>query len=104
MKSLFAQGGRAVVAEIPDPVLRPGEVLVAPAFSTVSAGTETSVIERSADPAHVHDHDYPGPEGLWPWPDRRRPAGTARRRVVARPNTRSMGTHWLVGSWLSAPM
>ena len=66
MKSLFAQGGRAVVAEIPDPILRPGEVLVAPAFSTVSAGTETSVIERSADPEHVHDHDYPGPKAYGP--------------------------------------
>jgi threonine dehydrogenase-like Zn-dependent dehydrogenase len=63
VKSLFAQGGRAVVAEIPVPVLRPGEVLVAPSFSVVSAGTETSVIKMSADPAHLHDHDYPAPDG-----------------------------------------
>jgi len=66
MKSLFAQGGRAVLAEIPEPILRPGEVLVAPAFSTVSAGTETSVIKMSADPEHVHDHDYPGPLAYGP--------------------------------------
>ena len=63
IKKLFAQGGSAVVVEIPEPVLRPGEVLVAPAFSVVSAGTETSVIKMSADPAHIHDHDYPAPDG-----------------------------------------
>jgi len=63
VKSLFAQGGRAVVAEIPVPELRSGEVLIAPAFSVVSAGTETSVIKMSADPAHLHDHDYPAPDG-----------------------------------------
>lgn len=63
VKSLFAQGGRAVVAEIPVPTLRPGEVLVAPSFSVVSAGTETSTIKMSADPARIHDHDYPAPDG-----------------------------------------
>jgi len=63
IKKLFAQGGKAVVAEIPEPVLRPGEVLIAPAFSVVSAGTETSTIKMSADPARIHDHDYPAPDG-----------------------------------------
>jgi threonine dehydrogenase-like Zn-dependent dehydrogenase len=63
IRKLFAQGGRAVVAEIPDPVLRPGEVLIAPAFSVVSAGTETSTIAASADPARLHSHDYPAPDG-----------------------------------------
>jgi threonine dehydrogenase-like Zn-dependent dehydrogenase len=63
VKSLFAQGGRAVVADIPRPVLRPGEVLIAPAYSVVSAGTETSTIAMSADPARIHDHDYPAPDG-----------------------------------------
>ena len=63
IKKLFAQGGQAVVAEIPEPVLRPGEVLIAPAFSVVSAGTETSTIKMSADPARIHDHDYPAPDG-----------------------------------------
>jgi threonine dehydrogenase-like Zn-dependent dehydrogenase len=63
IRKLFAQGGRAVVAEVPEPDLRPGEVLVAPAFSVVSAGTENSVIAMSADPARMHDHDYPAPDG-----------------------------------------
>ena len=63
IKKLFAQGGRAVVAEIPEPELRPGEVLIAPAFSIVSAGTETATIAMSADPAQIHDHDYPAPDG-----------------------------------------
>ena len=53
VKKLFAKGGRAVVADIPTPVLRPGEVLVAPAFSVVSAGTETNTIAMSADPAQA---------------------------------------------------
>ena len=59
-------GGRAIIAEIPEPILRPGEVLVAPAFSTVSAGTETGVIKMSGVPDHVHDHDYPGPLAYGP--------------------------------------
>jgi threonine dehydrogenase-like Zn-dependent dehydrogenase len=63
VKKLFAQGGRAVVADVPTPELRPGEVLVAPAFSVVSAGTETATIAMSADPAKIHDHDYPAPDG-----------------------------------------
>ena len=66
MKSLFAAGGRAVAVDIPEPVLRPGEVLVAPSFSVVSSGTETAVIRMSADPAHLHDHDYPGPIAFGP--------------------------------------
>src|SRR5262249_22138015 len=60
---LFAHGGRAVVADVPAPDLRPGEVLVAPAFSVVSAGTETATIAMSADPSRLHDHDYPAPDG-----------------------------------------
>src|SRR4029079_18749361 len=63
VKKLFAQGGRAVSADIPAPELRAGEVLVAPAFSVVSAGTETATIAMSADPARIHDHDYPAPDG-----------------------------------------
>ena len=74
IKKLFAKGGRAVVAEIPDPVLRPGEVLIAPAFSVVSAGTETSTIAMSADPARIHDHDYPAPDGHRFGPQLRSPA------------------------------
>jgi threonine dehydrogenase-like Zn-dependent dehydrogenase len=63
VKKLFAKGGRAVVADVQEPVLRPGEVLIAPAFSVVSAGTETATIAMSADPARLHDHDYPAPDG-----------------------------------------
>jgi threonine dehydrogenase-like Zn-dependent dehydrogenase len=63
VKKLFAKGGRAVVADVPEPVVRPGEVLIAPAFSVVSAGTETATIAMSADPARLHDHDYPAPDG-----------------------------------------
>jgi threonine dehydrogenase-like Zn-dependent dehydrogenase len=74
VKSLFAQGGRAVVADIPVPILRPGEVLIAPAFSVVSAGTETSTIAMSADPARIHDHDYPAPDGHRFGPQLRSPA------------------------------
>ena len=53
MKKVFAAGGRAVLVDVPEPVLRPGEVLVAPAFSAISAGTETSVIRMSADPVQL---------------------------------------------------
>src|SRR5438067_1735340 len=45
MKQVFAIGGRVVVADVPEPTLGPGEVLVAPAFSVVSTGTETLAIQ-----------------------------------------------------------
>ena len=63
MKKLFAKDGRAVLVDIPEPDLRPGEVLIAPAYSAISSGTELSTIRSSADPAKVHGHDYPAPDG-----------------------------------------
>ena len=63
MKKLFAKDGRAVLVDIPEPDLRPGEVLIAPAYSAISSGTEMSTIRASADPATVHSHDYPAPDG-----------------------------------------
>ena len=63
MKKLFAKDGRAVVVEVPEPELRPGEVLIAPAYSAISTGTETSTVRMSADPVMIHSHDYPAPDG-----------------------------------------
>jgi threonine dehydrogenase-like Zn-dependent dehydrogenase len=63
VKKLFAKDGRAVLVDIPEPELRPGEVLIAPAYSAISSGTEMSTIRASADPATVHSHDYPAPDG-----------------------------------------
>lgn len=48
MKRLFAVDGKPVVLEVPEPELRSGEVLVAPIFSAISAGTESGIIRASA--------------------------------------------------------
>src|SRR5687767_10158872 len=48
MKRVFAVEGRPVVLDVPEPELRPGEVLVAPVFSAISAGTESGIIRGSA--------------------------------------------------------
>ena len=50
MKRVFAHGGEAVVREVPEPTLRKGEVLVRPAYSAISVGTEMCLIGGSADP------------------------------------------------------
>ena len=63
MKKLFARGGRAVLVDVEEPVLRPGEVLIENAFSAISSGTESSTIRASADPEMIHSHDYPAPDG-----------------------------------------
>jgi len=39
MKRVFALGGQIVVRDVPEPVLRPGHVLVQTAYSAISAGT-----------------------------------------------------------------
>ncbi|OGP87962.1 MAG: alcohol dehydrogenase [Deltaproteobacteria bacterium RBG_16_48_10] len=39
------RNGKLTVKEIPDPVVKPGHVLIANAFSVISAGTERAVIE-----------------------------------------------------------
>jgi threonine dehydrogenase-like Zn-dependent dehydrogenase len=63
VKKLFAKDGRAVVVDVPEPDLRPGEVLIAPAYSAISTGTETSTIRMSSDAEMIHSHDYPAPDG-----------------------------------------
>jgi threonine dehydrogenase-like Zn-dependent dehydrogenase len=50
MKRVFAVEGKPVVLNVPEPELRPHEVLVAPIFSAISAGTESGII-RGSDPA-----------------------------------------------------
>lgn len=76
MKRAFATEGRVVVLEVPEPTLRAGEVLVAPAFSVISSGTERHIIESTADPATTGADTYPGPR--------------ARRR----PRLRASGVRW----------
>jgi threonine dehydrogenase-like Zn-dependent dehydrogenase len=48
MKRVFAVDGKPVVLDVAEPELRPGEILVAPAFSAISAGTESGIIRGSA--------------------------------------------------------
>ncbi|MBK8230714.1 MAG: Gfo/Idh/MocA family oxidoreductase [Candidatus Eisenbacteria bacterium] len=47
MKQLFFQGGRPIVAEVPEPGIEPGRILVDLRASAVSPGTELSNLERS---------------------------------------------------------
>lgn len=61
MKRLYAYEGKVVALEVPEPTLRSGEVLVAPAYSAISTGTELATIRLSEDPARSLDHNYPGP-------------------------------------------
>ncbi|MDH3189143.1 MAG: zinc-binding alcohol dehydrogenase [Acidimicrobiia bacterium] len=65
MKRVFAHGGEAVVREVPEPTLRAGEVLVRPAYSAISVGTETWLIDGSADP-DFGVHEYPSVPPYWP--------------------------------------
>jgi threonine dehydrogenase-like Zn-dependent dehydrogenase len=78
MKQVFATGGRVVVAEVPEPTLGPGEVLVAPAFSVISTGTETHAIRSTANPETTGNETYPA----------LRPSSAPAFR------TRSAGTRW----------
>ncbi|CAN5387299.1 hypothetical protein BH09CHL1_BH09CHL1_04930 [soil metagenome] len=55
MKRVFAVDGKPVVLEVAEPVLRANEVLVAPLFSTISAGTETGIIRGSNPNTPVTD-------------------------------------------------
>ena len=59
MRRIVAEGGRPTVIDIDPPVCTPGRVLVETIVSTVSAGTESSVIARSAQPG-APDVEYPG--------------------------------------------
>lgn len=65
MKRLFAIGGHAVVTDVDEPELRRGEVLVAPAYSAISAGTELWLLDGSADP-DFGIHEYPPDPPSWP--------------------------------------
>ncbi|MEX1004179.1 MAG: zinc-binding alcohol dehydrogenase [Acidimicrobiia bacterium] len=65
MKRVFAHQGEAVVREVPEPVLRRGEVLVRPAFSAISVGTEMWLIDGSAD-EDFGVHEYPAVPPSWP--------------------------------------
>lgn len=59
MRRIVAEDGRPRVIDLPPPACTPGRVLVKTMFSTVSAGTESSVIGRSAEPDAI-DVEYPG--------------------------------------------
>jgi threonine dehydrogenase-like Zn-dependent dehydrogenase len=65
MRRVFAQGGRAVIDEVPIPELRRGEIQVRTAFSTVSAGTEMWILRKSRE-GDAKDEEYPGAA---PWAD-----------------------------------
>lgn len=65
MKRVFAHAGEAVVREVPEPTLRKGEVLVRPAYSAISVGTESWLIAGSADP-EFGVHEYPAVPPYWP--------------------------------------
>jgi len=43
------RNGKLSVKEIPDPMVKPGHVLIANAFSVISAGAEEIVIELPGD-------------------------------------------------------
>jgi threonine dehydrogenase-like Zn-dependent dehydrogenase len=76
MKRVFATEGRVVILDVPEPKLRPGEVLVAPAFSVISSGTEMHIIEGTAHPSTTGRDTYPSPTN------------------PRRPQLRSQGTRW----------
>lgn len=78
MKRVFALQGEAVVRDVPEPTLRPGEVLVDTAYSTVSAGTETLILRRSRENPGV-DEEYPGSQPHWPKIREGRPGSTLPR-------------------------
>lgn len=76
MKRAYATEGRVVVLEVPEPELRPGEVLVAPAYSAISSGTEMHIIASTARPETTGTDTYPGP------------------RAIRRPRLRNAGVRW----------
>jgi threonine dehydrogenase-like Zn-dependent dehydrogenase len=59
MKRVFAIEGKPVVLDVPEPELRPGEVLVRTAFSVVSSGTEMHIISSSGHPDTLGEDTYP---------------------------------------------
>jgi threonine dehydrogenase-like Zn-dependent dehydrogenase len=61
MKRVFATAGTVVLQEVAEPELRAGEVLVAPAYSVISSGTEMHIIASTARPETTGADTYPGP-------------------------------------------
>lgn len=59
MRRLVAENGQPTIIELDPPACGPGRVLVRTRFSTVSAGTESSILARSAVP-DAPDTEYPG--------------------------------------------
>jgi threonine dehydrogenase-like Zn-dependent dehydrogenase len=59
VRRIVADGGQPRVIDIDPPTCTPGRVLVETHVSTVSAGTESAVISRSAQPG-APDIEYPG--------------------------------------------
>ena len=59
MRRIVAENGRPTLIQIDAPACTPGRILVETMVSTVSAGTETAVIRRSAEP-EAPDVEYPG--------------------------------------------
>ena len=74
MKRVFAVGGKPVVLEVAEPELRSGEILVAPVFSAISAGTESGII-RSTAPGIPDDDVF-------------------KSHRLSRPKLRSHGVRW----------
>src|SRR5260370_4767304 len=57
MKQVIRRGLRQmIVDEVPDPVVAPHHVLVRPAFSLISSGTETANIHRDGVLKEVAEH------------------------------------------------
>jgi threonine dehydrogenase-like Zn-dependent dehydrogenase len=59
LRRVVAQNGTPTVIEVDPPVCTPGRVVVQTIASTVSSGTESSVVRRSAQP-DAPDVEYPG--------------------------------------------
>lgn len=64
MKRIFAQNGAVVIRDVLEPVIGPAEVLVQTAFSVVSTGTETHIINATAETGETDDDQYPAER---PW-------------------------------------
>jgi threonine dehydrogenase-like Zn-dependent dehydrogenase len=76
MKRAYAIEGRVVLLDAPAPELRAGEVLVAPAYSVISSGTELHIIASTARPETTGADTYPRP------------------RAPRRPQIRNGGIRW----------
>ncbi|MEX1004183.1 MAG: zinc-binding alcohol dehydrogenase [Acidimicrobiia bacterium] len=89
MRRVVAEGGRPTVLDIDPPGCTPGRVVVQTMHSTVSAGTESSILLRSADPS-TPDMEYPG-EPPYQRPAIRRWMRSAPEPTPPLPGKRSLG-------------